>query len=258
MIPLRPTTPGTPLDQCITVKPVPRVDPLMFDTTSTQRDMEVLSGVQEAQAQAPQSGVTATAVETANAGFASRTGADRDMLEDMLTDLAQYTAECAVQSLSVQDVQKIAGPLAMWPGQDKTLPGAPTLPIDDVLAMFEVEIQAGTTGKPQARADKETWATLLPLVQQMMAQVQMAEASGNPVMIQQAQGQRNLLRETLKRLDDRMSIDAILPPTPAQPALPGMAPGLPAPMGATAPAVGNGTVNNPAAQQPPGPPIPPA
>lgn len=249
MVSINPTTPGRTIDQIISPKPIPRVDPALYDTTPIVRDMQVVSGVQEAQAQQAAPGPnTATEADIQNQGFASRTGADRDMLEELLTDLAQYTAELAIQSLPLPTVQKMAGQQAFWPVG---------MAVEDVLTMLDIEINAGTTGKPQARADKETWATLLPLIQQMIQQITQLEASGNPIMMAQAKGYRNLLRETLRRLDDRLSIDSILPPPVAPPALGGM-PGVPGamppgiPPGAPpAPAVGNGSVNNPGAQAPP-------
>jgi hypothetical protein len=202
--------------------------------------------VQEAQAAQATSGPsTATEAEIQNSGFASRTGADRDELEDLLIEMAQYTAEVSIQSLTPLDAVRYAGPSAFWPaGMD----------VEDVLSILDVEIAAGTTGKPQARADKETWATLLPMIQAMMQQVQVLDLTNPPL----AKGYKNLLRETLKRLDDRLSIDAIMPPAaPVLDPMTGAAPvpGAPAAQGAPgAPPVGNGTVNNPAAQQTPLPP----
>lgn len=249
---IRPTTPGMTMDQMMGQKPVPRVDPALFDTMPTQRDMEVLSGVQEAQASGRSQADTATEAEINQSGFTSRTGADRDSLEDMLSEMAQYTAECAVQALSVQDVQKLSGPLSYWPGEDEMNPMSVTMEVDDLLDLMEVEIMAGTTGKPQARADKEAWATLMPLITNMIVGIRQAIAMGD---LPFAETQRNLLAETLKRLDDRMSIDRILPPIPAPtPGPPGSVPMAPPPglgdavAGVEQP-VGNGTVNNPATIQ---------
>ena len=267
------TDPTMKLDQVITSKPIPRVDPALFDTQPCQRDMEVMSGVQEAQQQSVTSRKTATEAEIQQSGFQSRTGTDRDNEEVLLTELAQYTAELAIQTVTVDDAKRYAGPMAFWPfGMN----------VQDVLTMLDVEIQAGTTGKPQARADKETWATLLPMVQQMIEKIQAQDLS-NPAA---AKANRSLLRETLRRLDDRLNIDAIIPPAPP----PGTPPPPPPPIVPNvnvslkgdlapqtaaalvgpalaedqlaaaprqppgAPPVGNGTVNNPAAQGAPQPP----
>lgn len=243
MVGLNPTTNELALDKLIAAKPIPRVDPMMFDTMACQRDMEVISGVQEAQSQAVQTEKTATEAEIEQSGFHARTGADRDNTEEMLSDLAQYTAEVAVQSLSAQDAMRYAGPLAFWPEG---------MNVEDVLSMVSVEITAGTTGKPQQRQDKEAWATLLPLVQNMLTQITQMDVINPPL----AKAYRALLQETLRRLDDRIDIDTIVPPAPK--ALPGTMPGqpmpgmMPPPAPGGAPPVGNGTVNNPVVHAPPG------
>jgi hypothetical protein len=267
LIGLQLTDPQADIGKAVTVLAAPRIDYAAYDTTDVQRDMEIMSGVQEAQQQAPKPGVTATAVETSNQGFASRTGADRDALEDMLTDLAIYTGETALQALTVQDVEKLAGKACYWPGPSDSIDPltgetvtTPGMDYEDLSEYLDIEIVAGSTGKPQARADKETWATLLPLVQNAMTNIVQLEASGNPTLMAQAKGERALLRETLKRLDDRMSIDQILPP-PVAPMIPPVVAGATGeppgslPPGAAAggnptplPPVGNGTVNKP---QPP-------
>jgi hypothetical protein len=237
-IPIRLTVPGSKIVDSIVQKPVPRVDPALYETGPIKYDMEVMSGVQEAQQGAQSTAKTATEAQIQQSGFASRTGADRDTEEDMLTDFAQYTAELAVQALDVQYVQKMCGQSAFWPAG---------LSVEDILTMLDVEISAGSTGKPQTKADKETWATLMPLIMNAIPQIMQAEAAGNLPL---AQGMRKLLGETLKRLDDRLDIDDILPPAePAAPVLPGAGgvpagPGIPAP---GAPPAGNGTVNNPGA-----------
>lgn len=235
MVGIQPTDPSMPLDRVITAKPIARVDPAMFDTGPVRYDMEVLSGVQEALQSAQSSGdKTATEAQIQQSGFASRTGSDRDILEEMLADLAQYTAEISVQSLKLPIVQKMAGAFAFWPvGME----------VQDLLTMLEVEITAGTTGKPQLKTDKETWATLMPLVTNMMTQIQALQLTNPPL----AAGMRNLLNETLRRLDDRLDVDDIFP-TGMPMAMPGApVPGAPgAPPDAGAPPAGNGTVNNPA------------
>jgi len=64
-----------------------------------------------------------------------------------------------------------------------------------------------------------------------------------------AETRKNIIRETLKRLDDRLSLESILVTGPAPvmpPGMPGASPTSAAP--GAVPPTGNGTVNNPAAQ----------
>jgi hypothetical protein len=235
---IRTTTPGVDINKVIGPKPIPNIDPAIFATTDILYDMNVVTGVQEAQASGASNANTATEADIQQSGFASRTNADRDTEEDLLTEFAQYTLEIAVQGLTARDVQRLAGPYAFWPeGMD----------VEDILTLVEVEVEAGTTGKPRAQADKETWATLLPLIMQLVPQIRLSEQTGDLGM---AETLKNILRETLKRLDDRLTIESILAPGAAPPIVPGMPPGAPATsaLPGAAPPTGNGTVNNPVAQ----------
>lgn len=234
---VRTTTPGADINKVMGPKPIPNIDIAIFDTKEILYDMNVVSGVQEAQASGASNANTATEADIQQSGFATRTGADRDTEEELLTEFAQYTLEIAVQGLTARDVQRMAGPFAFWPeGMD----------VEDILTLVEVEVEAGTTGKPREKADKETWATLLPLIMQLVPQIRMSEQTGD---IGMADTLKNILRETLKRLDDRMSLESILAPGAAPPMMPGM-PGAAATsaLPGAAPPIGNGTVNNPVAQ----------
>lgn len=210
-----------PLQNIIGAKPSANIDARMWDTSAVVSDMERLSGVQEALSQSVQTAKTATEAGIEQSGFASRTGADRDSLEDTFRDLAHYTAETAIQEIKPDVAERIAGMAAFWPyGMD----------VQDVLTMCEVDIDAGSTGKPNQAADRQSWSIILPQVQQTMMTYRQLQLS-DPQM---AECVRNLLKETLRRLDDRLDIDQILPPMP--PGLPGV-PGAPVP-GAPVPGAG--------------------
>lgn len=197
MVGIRPTDPNLRLDQVIAEKPVPKVDPRMFDTTAVQADMEKLSGVQEALQSSVQVAKTATEANIQQSGFTARTSADRDSLEDVLDELALHTAETAIQEITPADAERIAGPEAFWPfGME----------IDDIFTMLSIEIDAGTTGKPKEEAERQAWASILPMLTKMVMQIRQVEAM-DPAL---SMALRNLLRETVRRLDDRLDIDQFL------------------------------------------------
>ncbi len=204
---IMPTDPNMPIQNIIMVKPLPTIDVRLWDTAAIRQDMESLSGVEEAMQQnAAQQPKTATEAQIQQTGFASRTSADRDIIEDMLDDLAEYTAEAAIQEIDGPGAQRIAGPQAFWPtGMD----------VQDLLTMVDVDIDAGTTGKPNAAADKANWATILPLLQKLMVQIRQVQST-DPAL---ADALENLLRETLHRMDDRLEISEFIPtdPPPPQP-----------------------------------------
>jgi hypothetical protein len=199
-------------------KPIGRFDPRIYDVEPILRDMERISGVQEALAASVTQNKTATEAEIQHSGFTSRTSADRDTLEDMLTDFAQYTAELAIQALPTAYVQRLAGPGAFWPEE---------LPFEEVVTLVEVDIEAGSSGKPHSAAQREAWAQLLPLIRELQVAIYEAQLSGQ---LDLARAMTALLRESLKRLDDRVNIDKLIPKPPMLAAVTdaGAAAGLPA------------------------------
>jgi len=196
---------GGKLSDAFAEKPVGRYDPRIYDTTPTLRDMETLSGIQEALRQSGGQ-KTATEANIEQAGFASRTGADRDTQEDMLTDLAQYTAELSVQALPAEYVVGIAGELAFWPED---------LPFEAVVTQLNLDIEAGSTGAPNKEQERQSWSVIMPLLRETMVIIQQAHATGN---IPLAEALTELLEETMQRMGDRTNLDRFLPKLAATPA----------------------------------------
>jgi hypothetical protein len=125
----------------------------------------------------------------------------------MLTELATYTAEQALQCLETRDVQRLAGKKAFWPkGMD----------IEDLFTMVEVQIEAGSTGKPRQATDMQAWATLLPLIQKSLVTIQQAAAQGNQPL---ANAEIELIKETMLRLGDESDVERFIPrqPPPGSP-----------------------------------------
>lgn len=224
---------NTPVQNMFAPKPLPTYNPELYNTEPTVADMERISGVQEALSQgAGDQGdpKTATEANIEHQGFQSRTGSDRDNLEENLDELATYTAECSIQECPVSWVNRVCGPNAFWLGpndQPQPVPDpitgemsqpGPTqgMDVEDLLTMVEVDIDAGTTGKPNTAADKANWATILPLLEKSILQIRQAQ-SMDPGL---ADALIRILRETLKRMDDRLDLDDFIPkgePTPPAP-----------------------------------------
>ncbi len=215
MIGIKPAK-GDDIRKLFAAKPVPSVDPLVFDTRSVLADMERISGVQEALSSTVTTQKTATEAKIQDMGFNSRSSSDRDTLEDVLTELADYTLELAIQGVPAAQAQRIAGPEAFWPeGMD----------VEDIITLAEMEIKAGTTGKPDDEQLRQSWSVLLPLVQAVMEKIQQAQLIGNLPM---AVALKNLLAETFRRLDERIDIEKFIPqgdPLDLRPVIEGLAAG---------------------------------
>lgn len=209
---IKPLDPNADFGKIFAPKPTASINHNLYDTQPILSDMERISGVQEALQSSVQTAKTATEANIQQSGFASRTAANRDVLEDMLRDLAHYTAELALQAVPATEAQRIAGPYAFWPeGMDR----------EDILTLVNVDIDAGSTGKPTADKERETWGIVMPMVQSMLVEIRMLQATDPPL----AAAMVELLKETLSRMDDRFDIDKLIPmgapPPPMLPPPPG-------------------------------------
>jgi hypothetical protein len=216
---LRPSDPSIPLANLFAPKPVQGIDMRLYDPTLILNDMERISGVQEALSAAisgPGNPKTATEANIQQSGTQARTTSNRDSLESMLTDMATYTAQQAIQCLQIRDVQRLAGPKAFWPeGMD----------IEDLFTLVEVTIEAGSTGKPRQATDMQAWSTILPLIQKSLMMIEQAFAQGNAPM---ANAQIELVKETMLRLGDESDIERFIPrqPPPGSPGAGGPPPAV--------------------------------
>jgi hypothetical protein len=218
-VPLRPNDPATPMANLFAAKPVSPIDPRLYDTSPIMSDMERISGVQEALQSAIQRGgtpKTATEANIEQSGTSARTTADRDQLEWMLTDLAIYTAEQALQCLPIKFVQRMAGPNAFWPGPNHEK-GTPGMDVEDLFTLVEVTIEAGSTGKPKQQTDQAAWSVVLPLIEKIIGNIITAYATGN---IPLAKALEELVKETMLRMGDTTDVERFLP-TQAPPGSPG-------------------------------------
>lgn len=209
-IAVKPSDPAMPLSDIFIAKPVASIDMRLYDPTLILNDMERISGVQEALAAAtnqPGNPITATEANIEQSGTQARTTSNRDAIEDMLTDLAEYTLQQALQCLTGQEAQKYAGSKAFWPsGMD----------IEDLFQLIEVEIEAGTTGKPRQATELQAWGTLLPLVQKLIVEIEQAMGAGNMPL---ANSYIELIKETMLRLGDESDPERFIPrqPPPGSP-----------------------------------------
>jgi hypothetical protein len=212
---INPINPQQPMRDMFTEKPIGSYDPRIYDNTPILADMEKVSGVQEALQSSATPDKTATQANIEQSGFASRTTADRDILEDVLTDLANYTAEVALGGLSVQDAQRIAGPAAFWPAG---------MAVEDIVTMVEVEIKAGTTGKPNEAENQQAWGVILPVLKEAIIQIHGFIAAGQ---IPLAKAMSELVRRTMTVMGDDTDPELFIPEIPEE-IIPGeVVPGMP-------------------------------
>jgi len=194
---------GTPIDDFIRPAIHPPFNPQIYDTTSVLADIDRVSGVGDAQRGSVQRAKTATEANIQQGGLTGRMDEKRDQLEDWLTDIYRFSAEMLIQSMSIQEVHRLAGPDAFWPQVSK----------EELYTMVEIEVRAGSTGKPDKEQELQTWTQILPMITENTQQIMQMRGQGVPdkenIYIQ-------ILMETLRRVDDRIDLEKFLPGEPVE------------------------------------------
>lgn len=170
--------PNAKLADMLETIPVPGVDPNLYDTSPYINDMQMSVGMQEAQFGGT-SKSTATESAIAANSTASSAGSNIDDLDAFLTVVARAAGQILLREMSEEQVKLKIGPGAFWPHQS----------LSDIAGEVYLEVQAGSTGKPNQGVEIENFNKMAPLIMQM------------PGL-----NKHEFLKEALRRLDDRMDL----------------------------------------------------
>lgn len=167
------------------------VDPNLYDTGEILQDATMTVGAQAAQL-GGLSKSTATGVAVADDSQNTVDGSSIDDLDAFVTAIARDGGIILMQKLQKVDVTKIAGNGAVWVEDLQ-------MDLEDIYSEVYLQVEAGSTGKPNQAADIRNFKDIGPLLLQM--------PSISPEW---------LAKEALRRLDDRMDLtDAIISGIPA-------------------------------------------
>ena len=156
----------------------PPIDPNVYEVKFIFEDILKTVGSQEANFGGTAS-ATATESSIAEGARMSSMSSAVDELDDMLTEIARASGQVLLLELSADTVKQIVGPGAVWPELSK----------EEVVSDVYLEIEAGSSGRPNKSAELQNF--------QMMAPYLLQVPGLDP---------KWLLREMLKRLDDRMDM----------------------------------------------------
>ena len=159
--------------------PMPGVDPNLYDVGEVYTDMQLVVGTSPTAAGATARSPTATGEALAEDSRSLAAGSNADDVDTFLTVLARASGQVMLREMSAETVQKIAGRGAVWP----------QMTLEDIAGEVYLEIEAGSTGKPNAAQEIRNWREMLPFLLQMPG-------------IQPTW----LARESLRRLDDRLDL----------------------------------------------------
>jgi hypothetical protein len=174
--------PDTDVKKMLQSLPIPGVDPNLYETSPLFTDMQLAVGMSESQL-----GLTGKATATGETIAAGATkSADDSSIDDLdgfLSDVARMAGQIMLKEMSEEQVKIIAGPGAVWP----------QLTLAEIASELFLEVEAGSSGKPNQAVELENWNKMLPFL------VQMPGLSSEWVA-----------RETVKRLDDKADLTAAL------------------------------------------------
>lgn len=158
--------------------PIPGVDPNLYETGQTMQDVQLVAGAQEATFGAV-SKATATESSIAESSRVASVDSNVDDLDAFLTRVARASGQVLLREMSIEQVKEIAGVGAVWP----------LMGLDEIAKEIFLEVEAGSSGRPNQAQEIRNWKEMLPFL------VQMPNIA--PTW---------LARETLRRLDDKMDL----------------------------------------------------
>jgi hypothetical protein len=158
------------------------IDPNLYEVRTVFDDVQLAVGAQEANFGGT-AGATATETSVAESSRMSALGAQVDELDSFMSEVARAAGAILFQQMSAEQVKKIAGPGAVWP----------ELTAQEIADEVALEIEAGSTGKPNQAAELRNLERVLPYIIQI--------PGINPTW---------LAKEVLKRMDDKLDLDAAL------------------------------------------------
>ena len=156
------------------------IDPNLYEVRTIFDDIQLVVGAQEAQF-GGLSKATATETSIAESARMSSLGANVDELDSFMSEVTRSAGQVLLAELSREEVVKIVGPGAAWPEMTR----------EEIMEEVFLEIEAGSTGKPNRAAELANIERIMPFLLQI------------PGM-----EPRWLAKELLKRLDDKLELDS--------------------------------------------------
>jgi hypothetical protein len=201
-IALKPLNPDVDIRTLLVEKKYPQIDMLAYSLEPILAGFELIWGLQEAMTGTIDTAKTATEAEIQQGGTQSRTGDKRDTLEDCLSEIANQSAEYALMKLDRAAVVDLIGDGAVWPEG---------LTIDDLEMMATVAIRAGSSGKPNLAAQRESWGKIIEVVGTAIEKIALLRQSSS---FDVADCYEELVKETFARSGERVDVTRFIPQIP--------------------------------------------
>jgi hypothetical protein len=156
LLELNALSPGQKIDDVLQVIKMPPIDPAVYDTAPVFEDVLRVLGSDQAD-NGTTSGATATEVSVAQFSQSTDTTSTIDDINDVMDEMALAASQILVLNVSLETVQKVVGPGAVWPQLD------PQSVADNVW----LEVDVGANGPPNRQEDVQVFTQLAPLLQRI-------------------------------------------------------------------------------------------
>ena len=162
------------------IQPVQQIgiDPNLYEVKTIFDDVQLVVGQQEAN-YGQLSKATATETSIAEQSRMSALGAQVDELDSFMSDITRAAGQVLLAEMSLEEVKRIVGPGAAWPDLTR----------EQIMEEIHLEIEAGSTGKPNKAAELRNIERIVPFLLQI--------PGIDPSF---------LAKELLKRLDDKLDL----------------------------------------------------
>lgn len=174
------------------------INPAVYDTAPARSDMEQLVGGGDAARGSVLKAKTATEAEILSQGLRGRSAERTDVIEDLLSEVGVYALEIMLRKLTPEEVQKVAGTDAVWP----------TVSAEEAFDQVSVRVRGGSTGRPDRLQEQDRWTKLMPVIKDTVKEIVAVRQAGQEQLAQLAMA---LLKETLRRFDERFEVDQYIP-----------------------------------------------
>lgn len=175
--------PNEDINKKITTLDHAAIDPAVYDISPLMQDLLQTMG-NENGTQPASTKATATAATINEQSRLVVTSSNVDDLDDFLCNIGEAASEILLREMQPETVKRIAGIGAVWPEG----PSA-----EDFISYIFLRVEAASSGRPNKALEIANFQQLAPI---------MLQAGASPEFV---------LREAIKRLDDRLDIDEIFP-----------------------------------------------
>lgn len=188
VIEIKGAAPGTDLNKLVQPHQPTPIDEPVYNTAANENDILKTVGAQSANLGPLVPDATATQASIAEQSRLSSSNSEVDDLDELLTWEAQTAGEMMLREMSKQTVIRDVGINAVWPeSQEGRL---------EMVDRIYLEIQAASAGRPNKGMEMANLREIAPLLLQTGA---------NPIP---------LIREMVKRWDDRLDVEEFYPVVP--------------------------------------------